>query len=186
VRKLTTRKLLVITIILVLFLLAFAYYRLGGLKSVQIETVRVDGYHLVGRYFEGNYKSDTIRVYFEEMKGYLKDGMLTGQPVIIYDQEPIGSRGKATSFIGIMLVESPSSSLDDLEKREIPAKRSIRVSKDAHISVMPNPDRIDRLIQAYAQANTLTVGESNIEIYHKNNRLVIERPILGADIESSE
>jgi hypothetical protein len=51
---------------------------------------------------------------------------------------------------------------------------------------MPNPDRIDRLIQAYAQANTLTVGESNIEIYHKNNRLVIERPILGADIESSE
>ena len=116
----------------------------------------------------------------------MKDGVLKGHPVIIYDQEPIGSSGKATSFIGIMLVESPPSPLDDLEEREIPAKRSVRVSKDAHISVMPNPDRIDRLIQAYAQANTLTVDELNIEIYHKNNRLVIERPILGADIKSSE
>ncbi len=185
-RKSTTRNLLVITIILVLILLAFGYYRLGGLNSIQIEIVTVDSYHLVGRYFEGNYKSDTIRIYFEEMKEYLKEGTLKGQPIIIYDQEPTGSPGKATSYIGVLLVGSPSSSLDNLEKREIPAKRSIRVSKDAHISVMPNPDRIDRMIQAYAQAKTLTVGELNIEIYYPNNRLVIERPILRGGDQGSE
>jgi len=178
-KKWTIRKLLSITFILVIILLAGGYYSLGGLNSLQIETVMVDSYHLVGRYYEGTYKSDTIRLYFEEMKGYLKDGILSGQPVIIYDQESTESRGKARSFIGIMLVESPSSAFDDLEKRKIPAKRSIRVSKDAHISVMPNPDKIDRLIQAYVHDKGLIAGELNIEIYHENNRLVIERPILG-------
>jgi hypothetical protein len=179
VKKSTFRKLLGSTIIVLLILLAFGYYRLGGLSPVLVETITVDNYHLVGRYFEATYKSDTIRAYFEEMKGYLKDGVLTGQPVIIYDQEPSGSRGKATGFIGIKLVESPSWSLDNLEKREIPAKRSIRVSKDAHISVMPNPNKIDRLISDYALTHALSIGDLNIEIYHPNNRLVIERPILS-------
>ena len=78
-----------------------------------------------------------------------------------------------------MLEQNQLSSHEDLEKREIPAKRSIRVSKDAHIAVMPNPDRIDRLIQAYAQDEDLTASELNIEIYYHNNRLVIERPILS-------
>ncbi|TDI69363.1 MAG: hypothetical protein E2O86_05600 [Bacteroidetes bacterium] len=181
-KKSTIRKLLSGTIIALLILVAFGYYRLGGLNSILVETITVDNYYLVGRYFEATYKSDTIRAYFEEMKEYLKDGVLTGHPVIIYDQEPSGSRGKATGFIGIKLVERPSSSLYKLEKREVPAKRSIRVSKDAHISVMPNPNKIDRLIKDYALTHALVVGDFNIEIYHPNNRLVIERPILdGVD-----
>jgi len=179
VKKSTIKKLLGGTIIALLILVAFGYYRLGGLNPVLVEIITVDNYYLVGRYFEATYKSDTIRAYFEEMKGYLNDSTLTGQPIIIYDQEPSGSRGKATGFIGIKLKESPSYSLDDLEKREIPAKRSIRVSKDAHISVMPNPNKIDRLIKDYALTHALVVGDLNIEIYHPNNRLVIERPILS-------
>jgi len=182
VSKISNRKLLVITIAIVLIILGFGYYKLGGLYSVKIETVRVDNYHLVGKYFSGSYKSDSIRVYFEEMSAYIKDGTLSGQPVIIYDQEQSDGDGKGTSFIGVMLADHPTSLPASLVKRDIPAQKSIKVTKDAHISVMPNPDKIDQMIQEYALANDLTIAESNIEIYQKNNRLVIERPIVsGAD-----
>ena len=174
-----TRKVLGFSVSLIVILLAVVYYKLGGFNSLQVETIEVNNYHLVGRYFEGSYKSDTVGRYFEEMRGYLDTGILIGQLVIIYDQELIEKHGKTRSFIGVMLEQNQLSSHEDLEKREIPAKRSIRVSKDAHIAVMPNPDRIDRLIQAYAQDEDLTASELNIEIYYHNNRLVIERPILS-------
>lgn len=174
-----TRKVLGFSVSLIVILLAVVYYKLGGFNSLQVETIEVNNYHLVGRYFEGSYKRDTVGRYFEEMRSYLDTGILTGQLVIIYNQELIGKHGKTRSFIGIMLEQNLLSSIDDLEKREIPAKGSIRVSKDAHIAVMPNPDRIDRLIQAYAKDEDLTASELNIEIYYDNNRLVIERPILS-------
>ena len=174
-----TRKVLGFSVSLMVMLLAVVYYKLGGFNSLQVETIEVNNYHLVGRYFEGSFKSDTVGRYFEEMRGYLDNGILVGQLVIIYDQEAVGRHGKVKSFIGVALEENRLSSFDDLEKREISAKRSIRVSKNAHIAVMPNPDRVDRLIQAYARDEDLVVSELNIEIYYNNNRLVIERPILS-------
>ena len=82
-----TRKVLGFSVSLIVILLAVVYYKLGGFNSLQVETIEVNNYHLVGRYFEGSYKSDTVGRYFEEMRGYLDTGILIGQLVTIYDQE---------------------------------------------------------------------------------------------------
>lgn len=170
------RKLLGYAFILLVIVLLFGYYKLGGFNPVQAELVQVNNYYLAGRNFQGSYKSDTVRVYFNEMRDYVQEGKVKGQPVIIYDQEPTGKRGHSAMFIGVRLTaqEPPGP---DLEIRPVAATRAIRISKDAHISVMPNPDKIGRKILRYAEENGLEMVGSSIEIYFPNNRLVIEQPV---------
>ena len=158
-----------------MLLLLFGYYKLGGFNPVKVELINTDDYHLLGRHFEGNYQSDTVRLYYNQMRDYVQKGTINGFPAIIYDQEPQGARRRAKSFIGVLLDEP--TSIEGLENREINASQAIRVSKEAHISVMPNPDKIERLITSFATENQLTIGPFNIEIFHTENRLVIERPV---------
>lgn len=174
-RKPGIRRLLGFLFLTLLLLLFFGYYQLGGLNPLQVEMVRVDNYYLIGRYFQGNHQSDTIRLYFNEMNRYVEEGILSGHPAIIYDQEPEGTRGKSKSFIGI-LTKKPTS-YGDLKQRQISATECIRVYKNSHISVMPNPAKIEKLIRSYAEEHGYELDEFNVEIYHPSSRLVIERPI---------
>ena len=110
------------------------------------------------------------------MRSLVLQSKVQGQPVIIYDQEPDGTRGFSRSFIGVVLTGNVSAP-GHLENREISASHAIRVSKDAHISVMPKPEKIAKKIKDFsAQQGALLTGPS-IEIYMPNNRLVIEQPV---------
>jgi len=160
-----------------LVVIGFGYYKLGGFNSLQLELAEVNNYHLVGRSFEGSYQSDTVRYYFKEMKGYVEQELIDGNPVIIYDKEPEGQQGLARCFIGIKTEEE--TIIDSLEIRKITAKKCIRVSQDAHIAVIPTPEKIDKKIRAFAADNQLQLTGHNIEIYYPNNRMVIERPVFN-------
>ena len=175
-RKPGLRKLLGITVGFLTVIFLIAYYLLGGFSPVTLELVQVNNYKLAGRYFEGSYRSDTIRIYFNEMKTLLQQGQLDGYPVIIYDQEPDGVRGLSKSFVGIELSDSLALPVN-LEKREMRATQVIRVSKNAHISVMPGPNSINKRITRYCQEHNISPVGPSIEIYHPDNRLVIEQPV---------
>ena len=171
------RKLLGLLAVLLLITLLAIFHQLGGFNPVRIELVQVDNYHMVGRHFEGSFRSDSIRVYFNEMKSLVLQGKVEGQPVIIYDQEPDGTRGFSRSFIGIVLTDNDASPAD-LENREISASHAIRVSKDAHISVMPKPEKIAKKIKRFSEQHGALPAGPSIEIYMPNNRLVIEQPVF--------
>ncbi len=179
-----SKALFVGAIFIVLFVIGLGYYRMGGLNPVKVELVEVDSYNLLGRYFEGSYKSDTVAIYFNEMQDYIESGRITGDPVIIYYQEPEGVLGLSRIFVGIRLSE-----LGNTEKQEfghllndgIQASSAIRVSKEAHISVMPNPEKIAKLIESFAEEHNLKIGTASIEIYQSQNRLVVERPVVKSE-----
>lgn len=175
-------KVLVIgAISIVLFVIGLGYYRMGGLNPVKVELVDVDNYQLLGRYFEGNYKSDTVAIYFNEMQDYLESGQINGDPVIIYYQEPEGVQGLSLIFVGIRVSEpgdKEKQEFSHLLNDEIIASSAIRVSKEGHISVMPNPEKIAKLIESFAEEKNLKIGEASIEIYQSQSRLVVERPVI--------
>ena len=175
-RNLSLKKLLGIIIGFLSLTFLVVYYKLGGFSPVTLELVEVNNYHLAGRYFEGSFRSDTIRIYFDEMKSLLQQGRLEGSPVIVYDQEPDGIQGLSRSFIGIALLDSETIPID-LDKREIMASTVIRVSKDAHISVMPNPTNITKKIARFCQEHHAVPVGPSIEIYQPDNRLIIEQPV---------
>ena len=162
-------------LILLVAALAGAYAYLGGFNPLQAERVGVSSYHLVGRTFDGSYRSDTIRQYFDEMRTLLQRQQLSEQPVvIIYDQEPQGSQGQIKNFIGIFTRNVTIDPDLRLQSRTISADSALRISKNCHPSLMPNPDKIAALIdKELGSASALT---PNIELYYPNDRLIIERP----------
>ncbi len=180
---------------LIWLLLAFVviiplvYYALGGFKPLKVEVVEVEEYFLIGRDFQGTYSSDTLKQYFNEMKSYLQEGKFQGCIAVIYYQEPEGARGYVQSFVGIKLDEDPSSNEAQkiLSQKELaglivsstPVK-VIRVSKDSHSSMMPNPDKIQDRIQSEAARLNVAIRPFNIELYYPNNRLVVESLIIGS------
>ena len=158
--------------VLLLLLLA-AYTYMGGFKPLKVERVAVNDYHLMGRSFAGSYRSDTIRMYFEEMRSLLDEAGRSDPIVIIYDQEPQGNKGIIKNFIGVFATDKVYNATN-LQIRQVIADSAIRVSKQCHPSLMPNPNKIDRLINDQGGTNSEI---PNIELYYPNNRLVIERPI---------
>lgn len=153
------------------------YYLMGGFNPIIIKTVSVDNYYLIGKQFQGTYKSDTIQLYFSEMKTYLEQGTFEGPITIIYDQEPLGNRGYIKSFIGIRTLKAMTPS-PGLIVRSIEASQAIQVSKECHSALMPNPHEIAKFIAEEAREKSVKSLSFNIEMYYPNNRLVIERPLL--------
>lgn len=153
------------------------YYFLGGFNPLQIKTVTVDSYYMIGKYFNGSYKSDTIQVYFSEMRDYVKTGTYQGPITIIYDQEPVGSRGMIKSFIGIRLSQATEVLPQDLTTRVIYADHAVRISKDCHSALMPNPNKIAEIINELLINENRIPFDFSIEMYYPNNRLVIEQPL---------
>ena len=173
--KWKTRNYLGVFLLLLVISWAGVYYIKGGFNKVEVTLVEVENYRMIGRYFEGNYRGDTVRIIFEEMVAYLESQEAEGRPVIIYDQEPDSNGGKIKGFVGI-LTTYPTA-LPGLKEREVSASQSVRVQKDAHISMMPNPDKINELIESFASSQGVELESFNLEIYNPNNRLVVERPI---------
>lgn len=156
--------------------IAGAYYFLGGFNALQIETVAVSNYYLVGKSFEGTYKSDTLQEYFTLMKSHLQEKTYEGRLAVIYDQEPQGSKGYIKSFIGIVLSKELHQIPRNLETRNITCSEAVRVWKDCHSSLMPNPHEITRLITD--NLGDRPAYQFSIEMYYPDNRLVVERPLL--------
>ncbi len=167
-------------LILLLFILAImggVYYYLGGFNPVSVEVVPVQPYFLLGKEFSGSHRSDTLRTYFNQMKA-LRDSLnLSGPVVLIYDQEPQGPRGMVSNFTGLRLESPPRSTAPGYKIRSVRADSVVRISKDCHAALMPNPSKVESLLQDYLQRNGLVPFDYNLELYYPDNRLVIERPL---------
>lgn len=163
--------------LVMLMAIPVVYGWLGGFKPLKVEVVPVQNYLFQGRSFEGSYQSDTLQQYFQEMKAFIAQADSKSPIIMIFDQEPQGKRGKVEGFIGVPVAER-SLQGENWELREIPSREAIRVSKDCHSTLMPNPRKIETLIQEFLEENSRQIRPFNIEFYYPDNRLVIERPLM--------
>ena len=105
-------------------------------KPLKIERVAVNSYHLIGREFSGSYRSDTIRLYFDEMRQLLEAHNTADPIIIIYDQEPQGMRGNIKNFVGVFATPEIKNSKSELTERVIIADSAVRVFQ----SLSPQPN----------------------------------------------
>jgi len=176
----STRNIKIALGILVIFSIVILsiYYWLGGFNQLEIQTVSMNDYYVVGHYFEGTYKSDTVSSYFMEIKQMIETRKLNGILTIVYYQEPIGKRGMMKSFIGAALEDTTVTIPPGYEQRLIQVDKVVQAKVDSHVAVMPNPEKINRRLREHAQGQGLELVNFSIERYLSDWEVITEIPVV--------
>lgn len=157
------------------------YFTLGGAEDVKVTHGEVNDYIILGKEYNGRYRSEELRNIFDDVKNKLDSGIIEGVMVVVNYNIAKDSldNGFIHQFLGIDLRGKACLIFPKgFKPKEIKVKSAITATIVAHNLVMPSPEEIDEQIKAYALLNNLkTVGYS-IENYISDRELEIVVPIL--------
>lgn len=161
--------------------LFYLYYRLGGFETYGFEVVKVEGYQIAGKPFEGKYYDPVMGDIFVEVKESINKPGLEGTLVIVNYQ--IGSEkskgGMIKQFVGVLLEKSSDMDLPDgFEWRKIEAGKAIRTLITSHNLVMPKPETLQQKAEEVAITENVQLQGLTIEQYISDRELVIEWPVM--------
>ncbi|MDH5474444.1 MAG: hypothetical protein OEX22_02010 [Cyclobacteriaceae bacterium] len=167
-------------IIAALTVLGSIYVFLGGIDDVVVVKKKSEGYEIVGKHYEGRYRSEELEQTYFEVKEKLEKGQLEGDLVVL--NYVLGGdsleNGFIRQFIGVDLQTSNQTIPDGFRLQSINNKMSIAAIISAHNLVMPSPSTIDTKIGKFAKANNLELVNYTIERYVSDRELIIEVPVV--------
>ncbi|MTI31667.1 hypothetical protein [Xanthovirga aplysinae] len=172
-------KKIILRLALFLFLgvASIVYIQLGGFNEVKISVKENINYTLIGKSFEGRYKSKEVKNIFFDTRRLLEEGELHGTLAIIYDQDPSENEGNMKSFTGIILEKPISKIPKGFEERKFKAFTVVQAQINAHPLVMPTPEKIKEKLKIYAQEQGLELQDISIEKLVGERELVVEIPV---------
>lgn len=150
------------------------YFLLGGFKEIKIIESRNNIYSIAGKKFTGRMKSDTLRNYFDEIKGHILDNNVQGELCIVNFRSENLKDDHVSQFIGIVLDNEISEIPSGLSVMELQSDITLKTALTMHPLVRPNPDKIEGLMHAFAQKNGYELQELSLEILYSDNSVMVE------------
>ncbi|PIQ47093.1 MAG: hypothetical protein COW03_17395 [Cytophagales bacterium CG12_big_fil_rev_8_21_14_0_65_40_12] len=153
------------------------YVYMGGLNSVEVTVVDVDGYNVAGKLFQGKSDAKEIKDYFFEAKELTQSQELPGILTIMHYNDTTLAKGETKLFIGVMLATEDFTLPEDYQLISIQSKKAIRARIEAHNWVIPGAATIEERISQKAKEEGLSTELFTIEKYVSTNILEIDSPI---------
>lgn len=149
------KKIRIIALFLVLLGICgyFLFDYLGGNRPVELSLVAKSPDTLTGKTFRGTPMNKGLEAVFQTIQGTQKLHPGTSLHTIYY-VEPAGKLDTLEVFVGINL----PFGTQDLEVKNFSETRYILAKVTGSKWVMPGPETIKEKIQAYAEANKLTLS----------------------------
>jgi len=169
------RSFIYLSIALLLTAILIIYHQLGGFKDPDITFIENEEYKIAGYYYEGDLKDDAWENLFLNTRKKINDGILAGILTIVWYEEPEG-KGNSKAFIGVIFEGNPSIP-GDMEVRHLNMHGVIRATLESHVLVMPEPQKVVRNIQAYAEKNNFELQDILIEKYPEESKIFAEIPV---------
>lgn len=177
----STRKILLIVIPLVLVISAFIYWQMGGFEQPEASVIEVEGgYTLVGKEYIGTLKHPALNELLDEVGQRWESGELPGVLTVAVLKEPKTDKDTVEQFIGVLLPagQTPKQLPPGYEIMQMPARKAIRVTLEAHSSVWPSPDKLRDRAEAFAKEKGYTLQSGILfEKYHGPRKLEVEVPL---------
>lgn len=152
------------------------FYSLGGFNPIQISETKAPAPYLVGQRFEGRYTDQRLSEQFFEAKSWKDKEGLDGTLAVIYYNDPEKAKGQSYNFTGLALADT-SQVPAGYEVIPYPAERLLQARIEANSLVFPRPKTVQKELQNYADANSLTLDTLSIELYYSDRELVVQVPI---------
>lgn len=158
---------------LVVILIFVAVYQLIKSSSpIEIEIVGRESATVFGQYYEGDWKSDTIKKMFIQADDVaLKCG---GLSTAIYYNDPNEEDGLMKAFIGVANCESGNKIFSEV--RYIPEGEFLKgkIGND-YFSI---PQRIYLEMEEYANDRNIKIGDFSLEQYFSDTLMIVYIPII--------
>lgn len=163
----------------IFLLLVAAYVYLGGLNTIEVVEVEVQGnYKIVGVDYTGRPASKEMRDTFETLRGHILDGSIQGRLALVYFNDVETKKGEYQMFMGILLDEIPESYPEAYRMMGIELQRAIQANITVHNVVMPSPNTIESRIEDYARKQGYPLQPISIELYEPDNTLRVQIPMV--------
>jgi len=153
------------------------YFYLGGLNKVEVKVESISDYNLVGFHFQGEGDDKTLREGWEEAKELVQSGRLDGTVTVLNYKDSTLEDGHVKVFMGVRLNAGTSDLPENYERITIPAKRTVRAVINAHNSVMPNSQTVEKRLLEKADELRLELQDFTIEQYLSEQELWIDMPV---------
>ncbi len=169
------RKTLFAVILIVFAALLGVYTWLGGFKEATLDVVKNQQYTIVGQYFFGKSKSDTLRRYFESARQYQQKA--GGTLCVVYYDEANQPQDTVANFIGVANPNGTASLPANFEARTFNVTKGVRATMEVHYSVRPAASDVSSQIAEFAQVNQMALQKLSLEFYQANGNLQVVVPV---------
>lgn len=155
-------------------ILLSVYYSLGGFEEIQTAVSKNNVYSLAGKEIHGRLTSKEEHFLFEEMKGYLANGDLSGTLSIVnYKDDTLGDY-ESRRFVGILLEDEVSMIPTGLQVLEIEGQTTFQAALTMHPLVMPNTEKVENKLQLLAEERGLALRDYTLEKLYSDNSVIVE------------
>ena len=168
------KKVLIPLASILLIVFSLIYINAGGFEEVEIIQKTSKKKYIIGRFFEGNVKSEKFSNLFLEIEELKKTQNYKGHLGAIYFNNPEKSKGNIEAFLGVISEENINNIPADFEKEEITEGKVIQGKVKASNIFGISISKVYNAIFKFADEKKLTLDEYYIEWFPSKDEVVVQ------------
>jgi effector-binding domain-containing protein len=159
-----------------LFSALFFYLKMGGFTKTDITVVSSREYLVAGKYFKGRIREKEFGKLFKYADTLISKNNLQDKAWVcgLFFNNPEKEKDTIEAFIGVVLKDTLATLPNGYSYKKIEPRKVVRASIKAHYLLVPN---IYPEIEEYADKNKIQLTLPSIEIYPKEDEVIIEVPV---------
>lgn len=174
-----TKKIAYILVIGILAILLLMYFNRGGLVKPQISKVQTAPFSMVGKKYIGFGRDKALRELIRQTHEDMTNKVIQGTLTIVYRGNPDAEKDSVSVFVGVMVEDTLQVKLaKDYQIKYFPSMKTVRAEIKAHVSVAPNPEKINRMLVDFARKSGLTTDNVYIEKYVSEEHIISEIKVI--------
>jgi hypothetical protein len=169
------KKIILLLIVTFIIGLLLTYFNRGGLVKPTLTKVQTQPFFMASTTYKGFGKDKNLRNIIRQTHEYLEKGVLKGSLAIIYYGNPDTYKDSIDIVVGVMIQDTAQMKLpENYQIRQVPAMRVVRAELKAHVSVAPNPAKINEMLIDFARKSGLQPDHIHIEKYFSEEHIISE------------
>lgn len=170
-----TRKIILVIIFIFIAGLILTYFTRGGMIKPVITKVETQPFTMIATTYRGMGKDKALRNIIRQTHEYLEKGQLKGYLTIVYQGNPDTRRDSINILIGVITADTNNVQLPvNYRFKHIPTMRTVRAELKAHVSVAPNPEKVNEMLVGFARKSGLELDTIYIEKYFSEEHIISE------------
>ncbi|MFN6944251.1 MAG: hypothetical protein ACK4ND_04850 [Cytophagaceae bacterium] len=170
------KKYLIIAFCLILAIMSFTFYKLGGFLSPELSEFSAPDYYIYGEHYKGKLKEKAFGNLFDKADNYIKEHQINASSGALYYNDPQTAEDVAEAFVGFITEDTLSSTPEGFERIKLDARQVVQANIKSHYLV--SPINIYQNLEEFAEEKGIEVSKyPGLEIYRGERDVIIQIPL---------